>query len=276
MKHNDALRSAQALRLLQRPGETSSQLFRAPAIRRLVRPDPGHILIDCDLAGADAQVVAWEANQSELKNAFRSGLDVHNFNGTRIWGTAYDPKRVRRKLTWRDECKRGVHGTNYLSGVRNLAAVLGWSIAEVDAFQRTWFSLNPGILAWHRRIEDSISRTRSVRNQFGLSITYFDRPANILPKAVAWIPQSTVAISCSRGAVQLSENLPWCDILLQVHDSVVFQLPFHRASPSNFAAIRSHLEITVPYPDPLIIPWGLAMSDKNWQEVRKTKWESVC
>lgn len=270
MRHSDAIR------LLQREGEDQPALFRPPPIRRLIRPDRGYVLCDCDLSGADAQVVAWEANSKELKDAFKNGLDVHNFNGNRLWGTSYDPKRVRRKLTWRDECKRGVHGTNYLSGVRNLASVLGWTVNEVEQFQRAWFSLNPGILSWHRRTEDSISRTRSVRNQFGLSITYFDRPDNILPKAIAWIPQSTVAVSCSRGAVQLDDGLPWLDILLQVHDSVVFQLPFHRATPSNFAAIKRHLEVAVPYPnDPLIIPWGLAMSDRNWQDVQKKKWSEV-
>jgi DNA polymerase-1 len=249
--------------------------FFEPAIRQLFLPDKGYLLCDCDLSGADAQVVAWEANQKELKDAFRNGLDVHNFNGTRIWGGAYDPKRVRRKLTWRDECKRGVHGTNYLSGVWNLASVLGWTTKEVELFQAAWFHLNPGILDWHERIEDSISRTRRVENKFGLGITYFDRPTNILPKAIAWIPQSTVAVSCSRGAVQLDDAHPWLHILKQVHDSVVFQIPFHRCSPTTFASIKRHLEITIPYDDPLVIPWGLASSEKNWAEVKKQKWEEV-
>lgn len=263
------------LSVLQLPGETEPKYFREPAIRKLLLPDKGYVICDCDLSGADAQVVAWEANQPELKAAFRNGLDVHNFNGQRLWGNSYDPKRIRRKLTWRDECKRGVHGTNYLSGVRNLAHILGWTMKEVDQFQSAWFTLNPGIPQWHIRVEDSISRTRSISNKFGLSITYFDRPSNVLPKAVAWIPQSTVATSCSRGAVQLAEGLPWLDILLQVHDSVVFQLPFHRVNPSSFQAIKRHLEIVVPYPDPLIIPWGLALSERNWAEVKKKKWEEV-
>lgn len=251
------------------------EYFVEPPIRRLLLPDKGHVIIDCDLSGADAQVVAWEANQPELKDAFRKGLDVHNFNGERLWGKSYEPKRVRRKLTWRDECKRGVHGTNYLSGVRNLSNVLGWSMAEVTQFQTAWFQLNPGILDWHRRIEHSISKTRRVQNRFGLSITYFDRPDNILPKAVAWIPQSTVAISCSRGAVQLCDAAPWAEILLQVHDSVVFQIPFHRVGPSSFHIIRSALEVRVPYEDSLVIPWGLALSERSWADVQKHKWEEI-
>lgn len=250
--------------------------FAEPPIRRLFKPDPGYLICDADLSGADAQVVAWESGEPELKRAFKEGLDVHNFNGTRLWGTAYDPERIRRKLTWRDECKRAVHGTNYLAGIRGLAHILGWSMAEVEGFQHAWFSINPRILDWHRRVEHNIQKSRTVANKFGLRITYFDRPDNVLPKAVAWIPQSTVATCCSRGAVQLHENLPWVDVLLQVHDSVVFQLPFHRVSPSSFAAIREHLNVTVPYPsDPLIIPWGLATSERTWADVKKRKWEEV-
>jgi DNA polymerase I-like protein with 3'-5' exonuclease and polymerase domains len=249
--------------------------FKRPAVRRMFKPDPGHLLCDCDLSGADAQVVAWESGDKELKDAFKAGLDVHNFNGKRIWGEAYDPKRVRRKLIWRDECKRGVHGTNYLSGVPNLAATLGWTRSEVDNFQRQWFQLNPGILDYHLRVEYNLQTRRRVDNRFGFRIIYFDRPSNILPKAVAWIPQSTVGIVCSRGAVKVHRNLPWATILLQVHDSVVFQIPFNRANSQSFKQIREHLENIVPYPDPLLIPWGIAISDKNWQEVKKTKWKEL-
>lgn len=256
--------------------EKKRKYVELPPVRKLFKPDPGHMLIDCDLSGADAQVVAWEANQPELKDAFRNGLDVHNFNGQRLWGGAYSPSLVRRKLTWRDECKRGIHGTNYLSGVRNLAHTLGWKINEVELFQRAWFNLNPGIREWHRRVEHDIQSKRTVGNKLGLSITYFDRPDNVLPKAVAWIPQSTVALVCSRGAIGIHEELPWLDVLLQVHDSVVFQIPFHRMVASSFSAIRRHLQVSVPYPnDPLVIPWGLAISDKNWAEVKKQKWEDV-
>lgn len=255
--------------------ELQHEYFVRPQVRRLFRPDPGHMLFDCDLAGADAQVVAWEAGGEELKDAFKQGLNVHNFNGERIWGTTYQPTLVRRKLTWRDECKRGVHGTNYLSGVPNLAATLGWTRNEVIAFQSNWFRLNPGIRDYHRRVEFDLQTRRRVDNKFGYRIIYFDRPSNILPEAVAWLPQSTVGVVCSKGAVRVHKCLAWCTILLQVHDSVVFQVPFHRVNPGSLQDIRRHLEIVIPYSDPLIIPWGLAMSETSWQDVRKRKWEDV-
>jgi DNA polymerase-1 len=222
-------------------------------------------LFDADLSGADAQVVAWEANEEALKSAFKAGIDIHNFNGKRIWGANYDPKLIRRKLTWRDECKRGVHGTNYISGPRNLARALGWPLTEVYSFQNVWFGLNPGIKSWQQKTDHQVTKTNQISNIFGYRIIYFDRPQNLLPKALAWVPQSTVAIICSRGAVRVHRNLPWCQILLQVHDSVVFQIPNHLVTPANLASVLNHLTVEAPYkPEPLIIPWSLKSSQLSW------------
>lgn len=252
-----------------------------PNIRRLFKPDPGYIIADVDLSGADAQVVAWEAEDDDLKSAFRQGLDVHDHNGRAVWRDSYNRDAKPRKYTMRDELKRAVHGTNYVAGVKTLATTLGWSWPQVRDFQSTWFRLHPGIGgpsnpdSWHRRIERQLQLTRRVSNRFGYGISYFDRPDNLLPKALAWIPQSTVAVVASRGAVQLRKSVPWVRILLQVHDSVVFQLPFHRATPSGFQEIQRALRVVVPYPDPLEIPWGLAFSETSWGEVKKKKWTEV-
>lgn len=244
-----------------------------PNVRKLFKPDPGHIICDVDLSGADAQVVAWEAGDTDLKNAFRNGLDIHDFNGKSLWGSRYQREAKPRKYTMRDELKRAVHGTNYAAGPRTLASTLGWSQAEVRSFQNDWFRLHPGIREWHRRVERSLHESRSVRNTFGYRIVYFDRPDNLLPKGLAWIPQSTIAAVCSRAAVRLSKEVPWADILLQVHDSVVFQIPNHRVK--DLAKLRDVLDIPIPYPDPLRIPWGLALSARSWGEVEKCKWEEV-
>ncbi len=249
--------------------------WEKPPVRKLFLPDPGYIICDADLSGADAQVVAWDANAEPLKDAFRAGLDIHNFNGKRIWGEAYNPKLIRRKLVWRDECKRGVHGTNYLVSERELAKILGWKVSEVRLFQAGYFRANPEILTWQQRVEHDINTSRSVNNKFGFSITYFDRPANILPKALAWIPQSTVGICCSKAAIQLHKAVPWCNILLQVHDSIVFQLPVHKHSIAGYRAIRDALRVEVPYPDPLEIPWGLKMSLDSWGATEKITWQEL-
>jgi DNA polymerase I-like protein with 3'-5' exonuclease and polymerase domains len=247
--------------------------MKLPNIRRIFVPDLGKVICDCDLSGADAQVVAWEANDHDLKHAFRKGLDVHNHNGAAMWKEAYIPDKRLRHHTMRDELKRAVHGTNYGSSVRNLASTLGWSTSFASAFQERWFQLHPSIYDWHKRINLLLATTRTITNPFGYRRVYFDRPENCFTEALAWGPQSTVALICSRGAVQLNNTLPWVEILLQVHDSIVFQIPFTRVEPTSLRAIRNALTVTVPYPsDPLVIPWGLAISEKSWGDVSKQGW----
>ena len=246
--------------------------IQLPNIRRLFVPDPGYVICDCDLSGADAQVVAWEAEDDDLKSAFRNGLNVHNHNGEAVWGTAYSPDKKVRKYTMRDELKRAVHGTNYGVTARSLAITLSWTTAQADDFQRRWFHIHPGIRNWQKRIEHDLMVRRQTSNRFGYRIVWFDRPESCFNKALAWGPQSTVGLVCARGGVNIHNNIPWLDVLLQVHDSLVFQIPFHRMSPSGLDEIRRNLFVEVPYPDPLVIPWGLAISEKNWGDVAKVKW----
>ncbi len=253
-----------------------AQTIELPNIRKFFIPDPGYIIADADLAGADAQVVAWEANDEDLKEAFRKGLKLHIKNARDIF-----PEKVRG---WSDEaikatdrsggiyhnCKRAVHLSNYGGKPKTMAAVLNWTIRESDRFQTIWFDLHPGILDWHERVEDELQRTRSVSNKFGYRIVYFDRVETLLPEALAWIPQSTVAINCRLGALNVYENLPWVKLLLEVHDNLVFQYP--RSKHASRDLIRQQLQITVPYDDPLTIQWGLKTSEKSWGDAQPTAW----
>jgi DNA polymerase I-like protein with 3'-5' exonuclease and polymerase domains len=239
-------------------------------------PDPGKVIVDADLAGADAQVVAWEAGDAKLKAAFRAGQSVHLMNGEDLLGKEFthaeghhrSPGTPKGRLY--DALKRFVHGTNYLSSARNLHLnpAIGWPLPDCERRQRRWFDLHPGIRDWHRRVEHSIASTHSIRNRFGYRIVYFDRIDSVLTQAVAWGPQSTVAEVCFRGALRLKRELPWAELLLQVHDSIVFQIPNHRHEVSTLDLIRRTLENPVPYADPLIIQWGLATSTTSWGECK--------
>lgn len=249
--------------------------FRLPNVRKMFIPDSGKVIVDVDLAGADAQVVAWEADDSSLKTAFRAGISVHLKNGEDMFGERFtlaeghhkDPGTTKGRMY--DALKRSVHLTNYLGTPRGMSLNpnIRWPLHECEAFQRRWFSLHPGVREWHKRIERSIYTSRAVFNRFGYRIIYFDRIDAVLPQAVAWGPQSTVAEVCFRGALQL-RVLPWVEILMQVHDSIVFQMPIRRHNPGDLETIKRHLEVPVPYEDPLLISWGMAVSEKSWGDCK--------
>ncbi len=178
-----------------------------------------------------------------------------------------------------DSMKRFVHATNYGASARTVAITLGWKVAEAESYQQKWFRLHPGIRDWQSRVELDIQTTRTVRNKFGFRIVYFDRPDALLPQGLAWIPQSTIGILCSRAGKLLDWENPECrvpelriEILLQAHDALILQLPSCYYSSATLALIKQLVHIPIPYSDPLIIPWSIAASYKSWADAKPITW----
>jgi DNA polymerase-1 len=233
-------------------------------------PDPGYTIFDVDLAGADAQVVAYEAGDEELILAFKQGIDVHDKNARDLFGDSYVRLTGHARSARRKESKQAVHATNYGGSARALAHVLGWTMHEATSFQRRWFDLHPRIKTeFHGRIESDLARRRMVTNRFGYRRMYFDRIDTVFPEALAWVPQSTVAEVSFRGAIALEQACPFVEMLLQVHDSLVFQVP--HAHENDLDTIRTALAVPIPYPTPLTIQWGLARSRVSWGECQAIK-----
>lgn len=162
--------------------------------------------------------------------------------------------------------------TNYGGKARTAAAALGVSLHEAEAFQRKWFELHPAIADWHARVLNDLHTKRAVRNPFGFVRTYFDRLDNLLPEALAWVPQSSVAIIIDTAYNRITENYPDIPIYLQVHDSLVGGCPIS-LWPWFKPRLRECLEVVVPYDDPLVIPTGLATSAISWGDVKKESWD---
>lgn len=221
-------------------------------------------MFDADLQQADAQVVAWEADDEKLKEIFRDpNLDLHDENAKDIFGKLTPHGRVLAKA--------GVHLTNYGGKSRTLARTLGTTVHLADAFQRRWFSAHPGIPEWQRRIEHQLQATRTVSNKFGFKIRYFGRVHQLLPEALAWIPQSTVAHVINVGLNTLEEH---SEVIpqIQLHDSIVGQFK-HTFYPRR-SEIRDALTILVPYDDPLYIGVDIDCSRKSWGDCQPVPWKN--
>lgn len=261
-----------------------AKTINLPNVRKFFQPDPGYVICDADLDRADAQVVAWEADDWKLKAMFREGLDIHLGNAASIFNLpitldhlrdkAFAAQLAKKYVIERDKAKRGVHATNYGASARTLAKHLNITESEAQKFIDDWFTDHPGIYGWHQRVQDSLDTTRSVRNAFGYRRFYFDRIETLLPEAVAWIPQSTVAGVINRGWCNLHYNVPGVEVLLQVHDSLVFQVP-ENDFKDLLPVIRENLLITIPYADPLVIGVGLKASAKSWGHAEEITWEGV-
>lgn len=293
--------------------------IRLPNIRKMFVPDPGYLIVDADLSGADAQVVAWEAGDEDLKTAFRNGAKIHVHNSRTMYPreTKDMPDDDVKKLRQYKEVKAGVHATNYGASPNALVTNIGWDLDFARRFQSRWFELHPAIREWHLRFQRHLNGTqcwncddldvtlgrpcnscgahlgRTVKNAFGFREIFFDRvDGELLPKALAWTPQSTVAFCTDLGWINLARGHDWhnqigfaefqveswedwlvcpdahskwgnvVQFLLQVHDSIVFQVP--REYEEDIPQIVNDMLVRVPYKDPLIIPMGFKYSSKSW------------
>lgn len=254
-----------------------------PNVRKFFLADPGYTMFEADLKGADAQVVAWEMDDEDLKGAFRAGVDIHSKNAEDMWGSEFTklPTKSYARDFKRQECKHTVHGIHYGCTPRTTAIQRGWLVSEAERFHKRWISLHPGVDTYHRRVREALASTRTICNAFGFRRVFYDRIENCFTEALAWIPQSTVALNTYKGALQLEsrywpghhaysyipESGDFSGLLLQTHDSINFQFPSTSIPPIE--QLKETMRVKIPYPDPLYIPWDLKMSTKSWGEMSK-------
>lgn len=218
---------------------TGANLQNQPyAFKKYLVADPGYILVEMDLAKAEAHCVAFLAQDANMIEAFESGIDVHVYNACNIFGLTLDefyklPKAKQKKL--RDMGKRVVHASNYNMGPQTFSDNLakdGIFMAQrdckkhLDAYRRRF----PGLARWHKSIDDEVSRTRMLHNMFGRPKRFLgDLNPSTFRSAYAFKPQSTVAELLNKGLIKVV-NDPFylahdIQMLTTVHDSIVFQGP---------------------------------------------------
>lgn len=253
------------------PKGDRSKTMRMPNMRRPFVPDTGFEMCEPDLAGADAQVVAYLADDALLKQWFREKVKIHAVTAKELYGSAAGlDGKAEPYYTY---AKQGRHLTNYGGKARTMAATLGLTVHECELFQRKLFGMHPGIAKWHTRTEHEINTTRSVKNPFGFRKYFFDRIEGLLPQALAWVPQSTVAHTVNLAICLIAES-PRCggiEILLQTHDSFTAQYPIARRV-ELLKAMQEVCSVPIPFsPQPLIIDFALAVGP-NWGDLEKTEW----
>jgi uracil-DNA glycosylase family 4 len=240
-----------------------------PNLRKIIVPDPGYTMFEMDQKKADVQIVAWEAEDEVLKQMLREGADIHTENAKVIFNISeVPPQRYAFGKTF-------VHLTNYGGMARTAAIKCGCTVHEADQGQRRWFAAHPGIKKWHQRIENELLLKRAVFNKFGYRIVYFDRPDGLLGQALAWVPQSTVALVSSYAHAEIEKKIPEVQVLLQVYDSVMGQYPTELEDVILPKLSRIADSIVIPYKDPLIIPMDLKTSTKSWGDCEKRKWPTT-
>ena len=237
-----------------------------PNVRKIFVPDPGFTMFDMDLSKADLRIVTWESDEPEMKAMLKEGRDPYVeiarefYKDPSITKVRSDGSANPKYKTF----KSFAHGTHYLGTPHGLAARLGLSVHQADTTQKWYFKRFPRIKAWQSEFCAALKSRRYAQNIFGYRRYYFDRVDDATCReAIAWLPQSTVALYVNRIWMNLYEQFPSIWVLLQVHDSLVGQFPTWKAEQC-LVDLKQAGQIVLPFADPLVIPVGVKTSEKSW------------
>jgi DNA polymerase I len=201
-------------------------------IRRAFVALPGTKLISADYSQIELRLLAEIADIEALKRAFREGTDIHAMTASEMFNVPVKgmPGEVRRRA------KAINFGIIYGISAFGLANQLGISREEAGAYIKKYFERFPGIRAFMDATKEACRQTGYVTTLFGRKCHYPDIVASNPSirafnerAAVNARLQGTAADIIRRAMIRMDEALAKerlaAQMLLQVHDELVFQVP---------------------------------------------------
>lgn len=200
------------------------------------------------------------------------------------WGTASD-REVADAIAFKNKSHRDLskgigHGSNYMGTPPTIGKQSRLPTSLVKEFQVKYFNAFPCIPAVQQIIMDELAATSCLTTPMGRRRFFFDRPeaGNTQREAVAFMGQSMTADELNHGLMRLWRT-GLVDLLVQVHDSILFQfdekrideiLPIALEALSTKMTLRGGRVFTVGTEAMLGWNWGY-YADDNPDGLKKWK-----
>ncbi|OCK61545.1 DNA polymerase I [Bradyrhizobium sp. LMTR 3] len=242
-------------------------------IRRAFIATPGHKLVSADYSQIELRLLAEIADIPVLKQAFRDGLDIHAMTASEMFGVPIKdmPGEVRRRA------KAINFGIIYGISAFGLANQLGIAREEASAYIKKYFERFPGIRAYMDETRDFCRTNGYVLTLFGRKCHYPDIKASNASirsfnerAAINARLQGTAADIIRRAMIRmedvLAEKKLSAQMLLQVHDELIFEVPDDEVAAT--LPVVQHVMQDAPFPAvALSVPLQVdARAANNWDE----------
>lgn len=259
-------------------GTGTNQQNLPQEFKKFLIADEGYVFWEVDKRQAEWIVVAYLCGDANMIRVIEEGKDTHihtaslMFNAPpevlelegKLVGMNSDPDIIAsirasneiidrftgalpRTMSGRQCGKKSNHGLNYDEGPNRFALLNEIEQREAQRIVDMYHLIYPGIRVWYESVKKHLQRDRSLTNCFGRKIRFLDAWGPDMWKAgYAALPQSTVVDSLNAGMVKLYNDEDLCgvnagniDLLAQVHDSLLLQVPI--ASLGNFAEMQERV-----------------------------------
>jgi DNA polymerase-1 len=234
---------------------------------------PGQVLLSADYNQIELRLIAHIADVPELQHAYAQGVDIHELTARQLFGLGPDQPVDREQ---RARAKTINFSIIYGISAFGLAQRLGIGRLEAQTFIDRYLDRFPGI---RRYMAETVARVREdafVTTLYGRRIhvpgirskVQSERAA--AERAAINAPvQGTAADIIKRAMVRIGPalaraGLTQTDMLLQVHDELVFEVAADEVAPAT-AIIRETMEQAAAPALELRVPLGVEIGfGPNW------------
>ena len=240
-------------------------------IRSCFIAKPDTVLIAADYSQIELRLLAHMANVKLLKQAFSENKDIHRSTAAEMFEIAED--QVSSEM--RRHAKQINFGIIYGISSFGLATRLNITMGRAKDFIQKYFEKYPEIKTYIHDIVELCRRDSYVETLIGRRL-YFPNiniktPAlkSVIERAVINAPiQGSASDAIKKAMVNIESNLQYrnlkADLLLQVHDELIFEAPIDRQD-EVLAIIRTNMENALKLSVPLTVNCGIG---SNWQEIK--------
>lgn len=212
--------------------------------------DEGYIGYSLDLSQIENRIVAYVGGVISQIQAFEQGIDLHRLTASIIFNKPYDQISDEDGSSYLGDGrqserfwgKKGNHATNYDVGFKTFALKNEMTEPEskntLETIHRGYPQIRGG---FHLTIQNMLRANRTVTNLFGRTRLFLGPIIPSYPnvpksacvdtyrQAYAQLPQSTCADKINEQGLEYvyynQDLFRWIELLAQIHDSIVFQIP---------------------------------------------------